>query len=83
MTSEANFHVLIASQIPHWERIPRFQRGALSPTGSRHVVLRANFDRKNLANHHSLGSQEKVTEDPIRLHGLVIGIFPAHFSSKS
>jgi len=29
-----------------WQGVPRFQRGAHSPTGSRHVVLRANFDRK-------------------------------------
>ena len=28
-----------------WQRVPRFQRGALSPTGSRLVVLRASFDR--------------------------------------
>jgi hypothetical protein len=27
-----------------WQGVPRLQRGALSPTGSRHVVLRANFD---------------------------------------
>ena len=27
-----------------WQGVPRFQRGALSPTGLRHVVLRAGFD---------------------------------------
>jgi len=27
-----------------WQGVPRFQRGALSPTGLRHVVLRASFD---------------------------------------
>ncbi len=29
-----------------WQGVPRFQRGALSPTGSRPVVLRASFDRE-------------------------------------
>lgn len=28
-----------------WQGVPRFQRGALSPTGLRHVVIRAGFDR--------------------------------------
>jgi len=29
---------------PVWQGVPRLLRGALSPTGSRRVVLRANFD---------------------------------------
>ena len=33
------------------QRIPRLRRGALSPTGSRHVVLRASFDRIILGQH--------------------------------
>jgi signal transduction histidine kinase len=31
-----------------WQGVPRLQRGALSPTGSRHVVLRANFDGQGI-----------------------------------
>ena len=45
MTTEANFHALVSSKTHHVARRPRYQRGALSPTGSRHVVLRASFDR--------------------------------------
>ncbi len=36
-----------------WQGVPRFQRGALSPTGLRHVVLRAGFDRIDLATCYS------------------------------
>ncbi len=43
---EANYHIQIHHKHPTREKFPRFQRGTLSPTGSRHVVLRPSFDGK-------------------------------------
>ncbi len=54
MSTESNLHAPVSSNPLHMARRPRFQRGALSPTGSRHVVLRASFDRE-----HALTARHK------------------------
>jgi hypothetical protein len=49
MGTEANFHAQVSSRTAHVARSPRLRRGALSPTGSRRVVLRANFDSHGMS----------------------------------
>jgi hypothetical protein len=51
-----------------WQGVPRLQRGALSPTGSRHVVLRANFDRQ------FTGQSVKVKVPKVKVSCIEIGV---------
>ncbi|MDH3505194.1 MAG: hypothetical protein OEM58_11790, partial [Nitrospirota bacterium] len=51
-----------------WQGVPRFQRGALSPTGLRHVVLRAGFDRKIQKSQNREGGKQgrKISDNEAR-----------------